>query len=129
LSSRTRGVAAFRTRALEALRRNPGAPAAPAFASDKGIALFRSIVKKYISRGDVRTGYYLAGMASAYSFVDALKKAGKNSTRRSLMAAMLKLDEKTNPFVLPGITVKTGSKDRRWQKDHWLPVGAVLNAR
>ena len=113
-------------------------PAAPAFAKDKGIALFRSIVRKYIPRGDVRNGYYLAGMASAYSFVDALKKAGKNPTRRSLMAAMLKLDEKTNPFVLPGITVKTGSKDRRpleqarlqrWQKDHWVPVGRVLAAK
>jgi branched-chain amino acid transport system substrate-binding protein len=113
-------------------------PAAPAFAKDKGIALFRSIVRKHIPRGDVRNGYYLAGMASAYSFVDALRKAGKNPSRRSLMSAVLKLDEKTNPFVLPGITVKTGAKDRRpleqarlqrWQKTHWVPFGRVLAAR
>jgi ABC-type branched-subunit amino acid transport system substrate-binding protein len=110
-------------------------PASPVFAKDAGIKLFRSIVKKYIPRGDVRNGYYLAGMASAYSFVDALKKAGKNPTRTGLMKAMLKLDEKTNPFVLRGITVKTSSTDRRpleqaqlqrWQKTHWVPYGKVL---
>jgi branched-chain amino acid transport system substrate-binding protein len=110
-------------------------PASPVFAKDAGIKLFRSIVKKYIPRGDVRNGYYLAGMASAYSFVDALKKAGKNPTRTGLMKAMLKLDEKANPFVLRGITVRTSSKDRRpleqaqlqrWQKTHWAPYGKVL---
>jgi ABC-type branched-subunit amino acid transport system substrate-binding protein len=113
-------------------------PAAPAFAKDKGIKLFRSIVKRYIPRGDVRNGYYLAGMASAYSFVDALQKAGRNPTRRSLMAAMTRLNEKANPFVLPGITVKTGARDRRpleqarlqrWSKSHWVPYGPVLAAR
>jgi branched-chain amino acid transport system substrate-binding protein len=113
-------------------------PAAPAFAKDPGIKLFRSIVRRYIPRGDVRNGYYLAGMASAYSFVDALRKAGKNPTRRSLMSAMLKLNEKANPFVLPGITVKTGFLDRRpleqarlqrWQKTHWVPFGRVLAAK
>ncbi len=113
-------------------------PASPTFAKDKGIALFRSIVKKHIPRGDVRNGYYLAGMASAYSFVDALRKAGKNPTRRSLMSAMLKLNETTNPFVQAGIAVKTGPKDRRpleqarlqrWQKTHWVPFGKVLAAK
>ena len=110
-------------------------PASPAFAKDPGIKLFRSIVKKYIPRGDVRNGYYLAGMASAYSLVDALQKAGKTPTRRSLMSAMLRLDEKTNPFVLKGITVKTSRTDRRpleqarlqrWTKTHWVPFGKVL---
>jgi branched-chain amino acid transport system substrate-binding protein len=113
-------------------------PAAPAFAKDPGIKLFRSIVRRYIPRGDVRNGYYLAGMASAYSFVDALRKAGRNPTRRSLMSAMLKLNEKANPFVLPGIAVKTGARDRRpleqarlqrWQKTHWVPFGRVLAAK
>ena len=110
-------------------------PASPVFAKDSGIKLFRSIVRKYIPRGDVRNGYYLAGMASAYSFVDALRKAGKTPTRSALMKAMLRLDEKTNPFVLKGITVKTSGKDRRpleqaqlqrWQETHWVPVGKVL---
>jgi branched-chain amino acid transport system substrate-binding protein len=112
-------------------------PAAPVFARDKGIKLFRSIVKKYIPRGDQRNGYYLAGMASAYSFVDALQKAGKNPSRRSLMTAMTKLNEKANPFVLPGITVKTGVRDRRpleqarlqrWTGKYWTPFGRVLAA-
>ena len=111
-------------------------PAAPAFANDPGIKLFRSIVTTYIPRGDVRNGYYLAGMASAYSLVDALQKAGQTPTRRSLMSAMLKLDERTNPFVLRGIRVKTSRTDRRpleqarlqrWSKTHWVPFGKVLS--
>jgi branched-chain amino acid transport system substrate-binding protein len=110
-------------------------PAAPAFANDPGIKLFRSIVTKYIPRGDVHNGYYLAGMASAYSLVDALQKAGRTPTRRSLMNAMSKLDERTNPFVLRGIRVKTSRTDRRpleqarlqrWNRTHWVPFGKLL---
>ena len=113
-------------------------PTSPVFAKDPGVKLFRTIVKRYIPRGDVRNAYYLAGMASAYSMVDALTKAGKNPTRRSLLTAMQKLDEQANPFVLPGIRVKTSSTDRypleqarlqRWTKTHWVPFGRVLTAR
>jgi hypothetical protein len=48
---------------------------------------------------------------------------------------MSKLDERTNPFVLRGIRVKTSRTDRRpleqarlqrWNRTHWVPFGKLL---
>ena len=46
-------------------------------------------------------------MVSASVMVDALKGAGKNLSRKSLMKSVLHLNIKKNPFVLPGIKIKT----------------------
>jgi len=43
-------------------------------------------------------------------FTDALKHAGKNPTRKSLMHALRHMDEKNNPFIYPGMTVQTSKK-------------------
>ena len=51
----------------------------------------------------------MAQPASAFTLVDTLKKAGKNLTRAGVMAAARSLNEANNPFVLPGIVIKTGS--------------------
>jgi branched-chain amino acid transport system substrate-binding protein len=50
------------------------------------------------------------GLGVAYTFVDALKHAGKNPTRASLMHALRNLNEKTNPFVYPKMKVQTSKK-------------------
>lgn len=50
------------------------------------------------------------GLASAWTFVDALKHAGLSPTRSSLMHALRNLNEtgaNANPFVFPGIKVYT----------------------
>src|SRR5439155_24266530 len=75
-------------------------PASPQWANDKGIKLFQSILKKYgsgISSRDLKDGYFSAGMATAYTMVDTLKKAGRNPTRESVMRAATHLMEKGNP--------------------------------
>jgi len=106
-------------------------PAAPIWAKDKGIRLFQSILKKYgsgVTSRDLKDGYYVAGMASAFTMVDALRKAGKNLPRQGVMAAARTLNEANNPFVLPGIVVKTSATDgfpmqqvalERWSGGHW----------
>ena len=61
-------------------------------------------------------GNIIYGLASAWTFVDALKHAGKNLTRPGLMKALRNLNESKknkNPFVYPGMTVKT-SKTRTY---------------
>src|SRR5881397_502956 len=81
-------------------------PASPQWANDKGVKLSQSILKKYgdgINARDLKDGYFTAGMATAYTMVDTLKKAGKNLTRQGVMNAATHLTEKGNPFVLPGI--------------------------
>jgi branched-chain amino acid transport system substrate-binding protein len=112
-------------------------PDAPAWKRDKGMKLFFSIMRKY-SPGDNPNGYFAAGMASAYTMVDALKKAGKNLTRQGVMNAATHLTEKGNPFVLPGIVVRTTPSFRypvaqvklqRWHKGRWVIFGPLLSAR
>ena len=112
-------------------------PDAPMWKRDKGMRLFRSIMARY-APGQNPNGYYAAGMAAAYTFVDTLKKAGKNVTRKSVMNAATHLNEKSNPFVLPGIRIHTTPSFRfpisqvrleRWHKGHWVLFGPLLSAK
>jgi len=112
-------------------------PDAPAWKRDKGLKLFRSIMTRYAA-GQTPNGYYAAGMAAAYTLVDTLKKAGKNLTRKSVMTAATHLNEKSNPFVLPGIRIHTTPSYRfpisqvrleRWHKGHWVLFGPLLSAK
>src|ERR671931_2731368 len=85
-------------------------PAAPIWKRNKGIRLFQQILKKYgsdIGARDLQDGYYVAGMATAYTMVDVLKKASKNLTRAGVMNAAIHLKERANPFLVPGIVVHT----------------------
>jgi branched-chain amino acid transport system substrate-binding protein len=116
-------------------------PASPLWRNDKGIKLFQSILGKYgssINSRDLKDGYFTAGMATAYTMVNTLKKAGKNLTRQSVMTAATHLTEKGNPFVLPGIVVHTTPTNRfpitqirlqRWSNKSWHPFGKLISAK
>jgi len=116
-------------------------PAAPLWKRDKGIRMFQSILKKYgsdIGSRDLQDGYFVAGMATAYTMVDTLKKAGRNLTREGVMRAATHLTEKGNPFVLPGIVIHTTPKSRfpltqvrlqRWSNKAWHPFGKLISAK
>jgi branched-chain amino acid transport system substrate-binding protein len=110
-------------------------PTDPKWAKDAGLALERRILKKYVPGANPKDGYYVAGMASAYSLVDILKRAGKNPTRDSVMKAARTLNERKNPFVVAGILVKTSPRDgfpmqqvalERWTKGHWSIFTGLL---
>ena len=113
-------------------------PADPSWAGDPGIKLFEQIMKRYVPGGNLKDGYYSAGMASAFTLVDTLKKAGKNLTRQSVLKASANLNEANNPFLLPGIVVKTGPSDRfpveqmqleRWSGTRWTRFGGLVTAK
>src|SRR5205823_1938065 len=113
-------------------------PSDPRWKKDRGLALERKVLKKYAAGSSTNDGYYVAGMASAYALVDALKKAGKNLTRAGIMKAALSLNEKTKPFVLPGLAIKTSSTDhfpmqqvglQRWGNGHWTGFVSILTAK
>ena len=70
--------------------------------SDPGVKLAAKIIKKYVPGGNPSDGFLVAGMAEGFSFVDALKKAGKNLTRKGLMTAVTHMNEANNPFLIPG---------------------------
>ena len=87
-------------------------PGEPVLGNDAGMKLYKSIMAKYAPAGaKVTDGLYIYGMAKAYTFVQALKAAGPNPTRASLMKAVLNMNDKTNPFLLPGVVTKTGPND------------------
>jgi branched-chain amino acid transport system substrate-binding protein len=113
-------------------------PLMPRFKNDAGMKLYKSIMRQYLPRGDVNDGFHVYSMAVAYTFVEALKKAGKNPTRASLVRAVANLNLRNNPFLIPGVVVKTSSTDhfpldqgqlQRWSKNQWNPLGKVISAK
>jgi ABC-type branched-subunit amino acid transport system substrate-binding protein len=113
-------------------------PATPKFAKDPGVALAGRIVKRYVPGGNPSDGFLVAGMAEAFTMVDALKRAGRSLTRKGLMTAVLHLSEANNPFLAPGITVHTtptsrfpitGVQLQRWHAGHWVPFGGIQSAK
>lgn len=113
-------------------------PTDPKWAKDPGLALERKILAKYAPGSNAKDGYYVAGMASAYTLVDVLKRAGKSLSRDSVMKAARSLNEPKNPFVITGISVKTSATDgfpmqqvalERWAKGHWSIFTGILTAK
>jgi branched-chain amino acid transport system substrate-binding protein len=117
-------------------------PASPLWARDRGIKLFQQILRRYGGSGigarDLNDAYYVAGMAAAYTMVDTLRRAGHNLTRQGVMRAATHLNERGNPFVLPGVVVHTSPTLRfpltqvrlqRWGAGAWRPFGKLLALR
>jgi branched-chain amino acid transport system substrate-binding protein len=113
-------------------------PTDPRWKRDKAVALFRSILKKYNGGKGLRDVYNVYGMSSAFTMVDALKHAGKNLTRESVMKAATHLNERNNPFVLPGIAVRTTPTNRfplaqakleRYHNGRWVSFGPLVSIR
>ena len=105
---------------------------------DPGVKLYYQIMRTYAPSGDPKAVANFYGMAAAYTMVDALSLAGKNLTRASLLSAATHLNETTNPFLLPGIVVKTSPTDRypieqaqlfRYHAGIWRTVGPIVPAR
>ncbi|MGZ4291859.1 MAG: ABC transporter substrate-binding protein, partial [Gaiellaceae bacterium] len=112
-------------------------PTDKAWAKDPVVALYHRILKKYAPGAKAEDVYNFYGMSVAYTMVDALKHAGKNPTRASLLNAATHLNE-VNPFMRPGIKIVTSPTDYypiskaqlvRYDKVHWVAVGPLVPAR
>jgi ABC-type branched-subunit amino acid transport system substrate-binding protein len=80
-----------------------------------GIKLGQAIIAKYApalmpnwNAGDSNLVY---GLGVAWNFVYALKQAGKNPTRATLMRSLRSMNTTKDPFVYPGIRLKTSARD------------------
>ena len=105
--------------------------------NDPGSKLYRTIMKRY-KGGNPNDVYAVYGMSVAHTFVAALKKAGKNPTRASIMKAATSLNIKNDPFLLPGMTVHTSKTDhfpldqaklQRYHNGHWVSFGGLFRVR
>jgi ABC-type branched-subunit amino acid transport system substrate-binding protein len=112
-------------------------PTDPSWAKDPGMKLYRSIMKRY-KGGNPNDVYAVYGMSVAHTFAAALKKAGKSPTRAGIMKAATSLNVSNDPFLLPGITVRTSSGDhfpldqaklQRYHNGHWVSFGGLFRVR
>ena len=106
--------------------------------NDAAVKLYRSIMTRYAKGANQKDVYHVYGMAVAYEFVKVLKAAGTNPTRASVMAQTRKLNDPSNPFLLPGVTVETSATERfpieqallqRWSKGSWKSFGGLWEYR
>jgi branched-chain amino acid transport system substrate-binding protein len=110
----------------------------PALAKDPGAKLYKSIMQTYCQGCDPNALAHIYGMASAFTMVDALKHAGKDLTRASLLRAATHLNEANNPFLQPGITIKTSPTDYlpfeqlrmfRYHNARWTLFGKLASVK
>ena len=113
-------------------------PTSPVWAKDRAVRLYRRIMRRFDPGGRASDVYNYYGMTVAYSMVDALRDAGRNPTRESLLRAATHMNERKNPFLLPGVAVRTTpanyfpitkSKMVRYRGTRWVLFGPLVNAR
>jgi branched-chain amino acid transport system substrate-binding protein len=109
-------------------------PTNPTQATSPGVKLYRQIMQKYLPSEDWKAAAHIYGMMAAYTMVDALRHAGRNPTRASLLKAATHLNE-VNPFLLPGLPVTTSPANYvplgktflvRYQRGFWNVLGKPL---
>ena len=77
-------------------------------------------MRKYDPTGKPTDVYNWYGMTVAWTMVETLRRAGKNLTRASLLKAAQSLHTTSNPFMLPGIRLKTSRTDYRPMEQVYL---------
>lgn len=113
-------------------------PTDPALARDPGVKLYKQILRRYLPDAKVKEVAHLYGMAVAFTMVDALRAAGAQPSRSSLLRAATHLNERTNPFFVKGIAVQTGPDDYypvertrmlRFRSGRWRQLGGLVSVR
>ena len=112
-------------------------PTNPTYRNDSAVKRYRDIMRRFGGGADANNTFHYYGVAKASDVVRLLYLAGRNPTRASLMAATAKMNW-VNPFLLKGITVKTGPQDRfpisqmkliRYNNGTWSEFGALIKGR
>ena len=112
-------------------------PTDPKWRRDVGMRQYRSIMSRYAKGANVNDVYHVYGMAVAFETVSLFRRLGANPTRAGLMARARSITSAGNPFLLPGISVKTGRRDgfpiqqgqlQRWRGGKWIPFGGLWSS-
>jgi branched-chain amino acid transport system substrate-binding protein len=113
-------------------------PTDPRWLKDSAMKLFHKIVARFAPGADASDVYLVYGMAAAWTAVEAIRRAGTDLTRQRLVDVVGSLNLKANPFLLPGIVLRTGPNDhfpidqmllQRWQKGAWRSFGGLWTYR
>jgi len=112
-------------------------PTDPQWANDDGMKLYKTVIAN-CSTCNVNDGFNIYGVAVAWSMVDVLTQAGSNMTRQNVMNIASSQLNETNPFLLPGVVVKTTSSDHfpitqeqviTWAGTGWKLQGSIIDER
>jgi branched-chain amino acid transport system substrate-binding protein len=112
-------------------------PTDPQWDSDAGMKLYKQVIAN-CSTCNVNDGFNIYGAAVAYTMVEVLKQAGTNMTRKNVMDIAGNQLNETNPFLLPGVKVKTTSSDHfpimqeqviTWNGTGWTLQGSLIDER
>ena len=113
-------------------------PGDPGWAADPGMRLYRSVLRRHARSASARDLANVQGMAVAYETVSLLRRLGASPTRPAMMAAARSITSPGNPFLLPGISVRTSRRDAhpiehgrlaRRERGRWRPFGGLWSAR
>ncbi len=109
-------------------------PADPQWKRDAALRLYSSVMAQYAPGADAGDLMHLYGMAAAWTAVEALRQTGRDLSRESLRKTVDAFTAPGDPFLLPGIVVKTAGADhypieqmllRRWQNGAWRSFGGL----
>ena len=112
-------------------------PTDPQWANDDGMKLYRTVIAN-CSTCKPDDGFNIYGVAVAYTMVDVLKQAGSNMTRANVMNIAANNLNETNPFLVPGVKVKTTPSDHfpitqeqliTWSNNGWHLQGNLIDQR
>ncbi|HKW07980.1 MAG TPA: ABC transporter substrate-binding protein [Candidatus Dormibacteraeota bacterium] len=112
-------------------------PTDPQWASDAGMQLYKQVIAN-CSTCNANDGFNIYGVAVAYTMVDVLKQAGTNMTRQNVINIAASQLNETNPFLLPGVKVKTSGSDHfpimqeqviTWNGTGWTLQGGLIDER
>jgi branched-chain amino acid transport system substrate-binding protein len=86
-------------------------PNNPAMTTKAPAVLAKKILDAYDGGAPIFNANNIYGLASAWTFVQALKRAGNPPTRVGLMKALRSMNYKNNPWLYPGFGTKTTPTD------------------
>jgi branched-chain amino acid transport system substrate-binding protein len=113
-------------------------PNDPIWAKDPALALYRKVMRTHYPAGKPADVYNWYGMTVAWTMVETLRAAGRSLTRAGLLKAARSLDLRNNPFLLPGIALRTSATVSfpianvylyRYDNRQWVRSSGLLPAR
>ena len=112
-------------------------PTDPKWRKDAGMRQYRAIMSRHAKGANVNDVYHVYGMAVAFETVSLFRRLGANPTRAGLMARARSITSAANPFLLPGVAVRTARRDgfpiqqgqlQRWANGKWVAFGGLWSS-
>jgi ABC-type branched-subunit amino acid transport system substrate-binding protein len=110
-------------------------PGSQAWDNDPAMQDYKAWMKKYMPNDDISDQNFVNSYNTAMVLVQALKQAGSDLSRESIMKQALSIKDFPLPMMLPGITVNTSPTDHfpidqmqlmRWDGKSWVRFGDLL---